>query len=218
VVWQRLFVRPLVPDIGQIPEEERAYYEDFMCTSFHNPNRVDLSQDVLFELVSEGYARRALALIDENVWDPVDKALKIFSDTLRRARKKRDEKASVLLSDQLTRGRALRCLFKTLRNTAAWIACVYGYLGHPDPALRAENSAGLKDMIENEIQNTRDLLNLWEDSDIEWMIVSGGEETPFIYGANFPELLREKIRLMEKYRDLEPFFDPEYMFRVKDSP
>ena len=67
IVWQRMFVRPLVPDIGRIPEDERAYYEKYMCTSVHNPNRVDLAQDVLFRLLTKEYAATARRRMDEIV-------------------------------------------------------------------------------------------------------------------------------------------------------
>ena len=46
-VWYRLWVRPLVPNIEAIEARDRAYYQDFMCTTPHNPNNVDLSRDVL---------------------------------------------------------------------------------------------------------------------------------------------------------------------------
>jgi len=45
-------------------------------------------------------------------------------------------------------------------------------------------------------------------------MVSATGETPFIYGENFPELLRRKIALMKKYRRDDPAIDPDYMFRV----
>ncbi|MDW7681044.1 MAG: hypothetical protein SCK70_10790, partial [bacterium] len=50
--WYRLWSRPLVPNIEAIPKAERAYYEDFMCTTPHNPENVDLSRDVLFQLAT----------------------------------------------------------------------------------------------------------------------------------------------------------------------
>ena len=58
--WYRLWARPFVPNIEAIPPGERAYYEDFMCTTPHNPNNVDLSRDVLFPLAhaAEERARR----------------------------------------------------------------------------------------------------------------------------------------------------------------
>ena len=51
-VWYRLWARPFVPNIEAIPESERAYYQEFMCTTPHNPNNVDLSRDVLFHLTT----------------------------------------------------------------------------------------------------------------------------------------------------------------------
>lgn len=218
VVWQRLFVRPLVPDIGRIPEKERAYYENFMCTSVHNPNRIDLGQDVLFELVSPGYARKAVELIGANVWEPLEEAIQICASALRQAREKNEGRACGVFADLLARARALRCLFRTLRNTAVWIAAVHRYVDNPDPGIRAECRAELDGMIKSEMDNSRNLLALWSEAPVEWMIVSGGQETPFIYGENFPRLLENKIRLMEKYGDAEPFIDPGYMFRVKNDP
>ena len=73
-------------------------------------------------------------------------------------------------------------------------------------------------MIEREIQNCRRLKELWEEASIEWMIVSGSEETPFIYAPNLGQLLDRKIALMQEYGDCEPRIDPEYMFRVASDP
>ncbi len=219
VVWQRLFVRPLVPDIEVIPEEERAYYENYMCTSVHNPNRVDLSQDVLFELISKDYAEKACHLIENNVWEPLDSALQIFEENREKAKVRGNKRASDVFLDQWVRCRALRCLFVCLQNTAVWIAAVRGYLDSSDSKIKANNRTELDKMMDSEIQNCRDLLNLWELSPIEWMIVSGKDgETPFIYGDNFPSLLQKKIILMETYRDREPRVNPDYMFRVSDNP
>jgi len=218
VVWQRLFVRPLVPDIDAIPEKDRSYYENYMCTSVHNPNRIDLSQDVLFELLSADYAEKAGRLIDNNVWDPLDSALRIFEQNLKKAEKIENKRAVSVFRDQLDRSRALRSLFVTLRNTATWIYAVRRYMETSNPKLKTQYRSSLEKMMGSEIQNSRDLLSLWESSPVEWMIVSGDKETPFIYGENFPDLLRKKIVLMEKHKKAEPRIDPEYMFRVENNP
>ncbi len=218
VVWQRLFVRPLVPDIDVIPEEDRAYYENYMCTSMHNPNRIDLSQDVLFELLSPEYAAKAENLIENNVWGPLDSALRIFEQNLKKAEKTEKKRAIPVFRDQLDRCRALRCLFLTLRNTATWIYAVRRYLETSNPKLKTQYRNILEKMMDNEIQNSRDLIALWKNSPVEWMIVSGEKETPFIYGENFPELLQKKIKLMKQYGDNDPSIDPGYMFRVKNNP
>jgi len=218
VVWQRLFVRPLVPDIDGIPEEERAYYENFMCTSVHNPNRIDLGQDVLFRLVTMEYAQKAVGIIDANVWDSLEEAIGLFGRALGEQGEEKKSESHEVLSDFLTRAKALRCLFKTIRNTAVWIAAVHRYVGSLDPGIRAQCRIDLAEMIDSEIENTRALLELWAESNVEWLIVSGAEETPFIYGENFPALLEKRIGLMKRHRDDEPRLDPEYMFRVENDP
>jgi hypothetical protein len=218
IVWQRVFVRPLVPDIDAIPEKDRAYYENHMCTSIHNPNRIDLSRDVLFDLISPEYAAKAVKIIENNVWGPLDLALQIFEHNLKKAERTETKRAAAVFRDQLDRCRALRCLFVTLRNTATWIYAVRQYLETSSLKLKTQYRNILEKMMDSEIQNSRDLLSLWENSPVEWMIVSGEKETPFIYGENFPDLLHKKIELMEKYKNAEPRIDPGYMFRVKNNP
>jgi hypothetical protein len=218
VVWQRLFARPLVPDIGHIPENERAYYEDFMCTSIHNPNRVDLAQDVLFELLTADYAKQAVERIDARVWDLLDKALSLFEKGKQAAATDQDLKAQAVFQDQGDRIQALRCLYETLRNTALWIYTVHTYVQSQSSEEKAQMRKLLADMIEREIRNCRALKDLWESSPIEWMIVSGGEETPFIYAANLGELLDRKIEMMESFADCEPCIDADFMYRVTENP
>jgi hypothetical protein len=50
------------------------------------------------------------------------------------------------------------------------------------------------------------------------MTVAAEGETPFVYGENFPELMRRRIGLMERHRDDEPRIDPDFMFRVPGDP
>lgn len=218
VVWQRLLVRPLVPDIGRIPEKERAYYEKFMCSSIHNPNRVDLARDVLFELISKEYAQKSFRRIDENVWGYLEAAIELFYQKMNDARCKENNKAFKVFEDQYFRIRALRCLYETLRNTAVWIYAVHQYRDSSDSSERALCRNLLDEMSEREIQNCRELIQIWEQAPLEWLIVSDSVETPFIHNENFPKLLRKKIALIEKHKDDEPFIDPEYMFRVVGNP
>jgi hypothetical protein len=218
VVWQRLLVRPLVPDIDRIPEKERSYYERFMCTSVHNPNKVDLAKDVLFELLSKDYAQKAFSRIDQNVWKPLDSAIDLFRMKWNEATDSKDFEAKKVFEDQYHRMRALKYLYMTLRNTAVWVYAVHEYLDVKDPDKRTECRQLLSEMIEKEIQNCQELIELWETAGIEWMIVSGSEETAFIHGENFPHLLDKKIALMEKHRNDEPFIDPDYMFRLPNNP
>ncbi len=217
-VWQRLLVRPLVPDIGRIPVEERSYYEDFMCTSIHNPNRVDLAKDVLFELMTADYARRAVERIDAHVWEPLEKAEALFRDGRTRASTSGDRRAEDVFADQTIRIQALRCLFETLRNTALWIYAVHTFIRSRNLKVRQNMRGLLDDMIEREIRNCNTLRDLWATSAVEWMIVSGSGETPFIYAQNLGELLDRKIFLMQKHARCEPHIDPDFMFRVTGDP
>lgn len=213
-VWNRLLVRPLAPDIDAIPEAAREYYEKVMVSPIHNPNKVDLAKDVLFDIVPTAYAEKARRRIDRGVRQPLGRAIAVFEAGLERAKKEGDGKASEAFRDQRDRTLALRCFFETLRNAAAWIAAVHGYLGTKNAAQKARHRDLLDKAISREIDNTEALIDLWRDSPVEWMMVSAVGETPFIYGENFPELLRRKIVLMKKHRRDDPAIDPEYMFRV----
>jgi len=217
-VWLRLLVRPLVPDIEAIPASERAYYERFMVGTGHNPNIVDLARDVLFELVSTDYARRAHERIDAHSLPPLMQAIELLQRNVEETRRKGIKPAFALFLDQWHRARALRCLFETLRNTAAWIYGVHTYLQSESAEVKEEARHFLADMVRREISNTQDLIELWQSSPISFMAVSSLGETPFIHGSNFPDLLRRKIGLMEQYGDREPRIDDGFMWRVPDDP
>lgn len=218
-VWQRLMVRPLVPNIDRIPEIDRAYYEKYMCTSIHNPNRIDLARDVLFELIPKEYAYKAYTRIDDNVWKHLHGSIELFREKMDDARRCGDQRAVKVFEDQYFRIRALRCLLNTLRNTAVWIYAVHTYVdAKAGPEEKDLSCRLLDEMIEREIRNSYELIEIWESAPVEWIIISGTQETPFIHGENFPDLIKKKISLMEKYRGSEPFVDPDYMFRVANNP
>lgn len=217
-VWQRLIVRPLVPHIDRIPEDERTYYEKFMCTSIHNPNRIDLAKDVLFDLIPKEYAEKAFMRIDAHVWKPLEAATALFKAKMREARLSEDRPAYRVFEDQYYRTRALRCLYETLRNTAVWVYAVHEYLETADRRKRMRCRRLLREMSRREIDNCRQLIQLWREAPVEWMIISETEETPFIHGQNFVKNLEKKIRLMEKHKEDEPYIDPFYMFRVTNNP
>ncbi|MBN1939634.1 MAG: hypothetical protein JW843_08610 [Candidatus Aminicenantes bacterium] len=217
-VWNRLLVRPLVPDIDRIPEEDRAYYERVMVTPPHNPNRVDLGKDVLFELISPAYARTARRRIDANVWKPLDKALDLFRRKAGDAEKAGNHEAARVFEDQAVRAEALRNHYTTLRNAAAWIEDVHGYLGARTVRDKSKFLKDLRDMIDSEIANAERMIGLWNNARSVWMMVSEIGETPFIHGENVPELLEKKIVLMKRHRLDKPFIDPDYMFRFAGDP
>ena len=107
------------------------------------------------------------------------------------------------------------------RNTCAWVAAVHGTLAldeEPDSpdkdARRAAFRADLDRTIDLDLENTRELLDLWETSPVEWMLVSDVGETSFVYGENFGELLRRKLELTAQYRDRAPRIDREILWRL----
>jgi hypothetical protein len=218
VVWQRLFVRPLVPNIDRIPEEERAYYERQMCTSVHNPNRVDLARDVLFQLLTPESAARAAARIDREAGPPLETARRLLDAAREDCRRTAEAEAGRVFEDLFWRVLALRCLQTSLRNLASWVSSVHGWLGARTAARKREARARLRALNRSEVANSLELRRLWEESPVEWMIISGAGETPFLYGPNFPELLDRKIRLIKKFGRARPHLDPDFMFRLAPVP
>jgi hypothetical protein len=208
--WYRLLVRPFAPDIGRIPEAERAFYEKYMTVTFNNPNLVDLGTDILWTLMTTDQADAAVAQADGATWKPLDEAIA----ALRVAVGESEGSARAVFVDQLDRLRALRCYFRTLRNTAAWVAGVHGYIEAKDPAEKARRRESVRAMIDDEVRNARDLAGLFESSTTRFMPVDPTGETFNMYGRNLPDLIKKKIALMEKHRDDEPRIDPDFMWRL----
>lgn len=213
-VWYRLWARPLVPDIEAIPAPERAYYQDFMCTTPHNPNNVDLSRDVLFELMTPENCRRSIERIDSNLWGPLDRAVELLAVN----RESATEHLGIgnIIDDQWVRLSALRCWFMTQRNVGAWVAGVHGYLNaerNGDEAGMDSCRALLREMMEKEIENSERLLSLLE-SGVEFIATTDQEETQLIHGDNLGELLQKRILLMQEHKEDKPYIDQDYIERM----
>ncbi|UCE04888.1 MAG: hypothetical protein JSW07_14860, partial [bacterium] len=58
----RLWNRPFVPNIENIPEKERAFFEKYINAIFNNPNLVDYAADALWTLISKEEAEK---IVDE---------------------------------------------------------------------------------------------------------------------------------------------------------
>jgi len=208
--WYRLLVRPFAPDIEKIPEPERAYYEKYMTVTFNNPNLVDLGTDILWTLMTREQADAAVAQADRAAWKPLDEAIDVLGETVRTAA----GEARTVFADQLDRVRAARSYFRTLRNTAAWVAGVHGFIEAKDAAEKDRRRAAVRAMVDDEIANARDLAALFETSKTRFMPVDPAGETFNMYGTNLPELIRKKVALMEKHRNDEPRIDPDFMWRL----
>jgi len=209
--WYRLWARPFVPNIENIPLGERAYYEDFMCTTPHNPNNVDLSRDVLFTLLTPGKSALDLERIDANVWRPLNHAIDLLASHEADAAARLGP--SNVIRDQWVRLRALRCWIMTHRNVSAWVAGVYGWMGAATSADTSRWRTVLDRMIAKEIANSRDLMDL-VDTGIEFMATTDLGESPLMHGRNLKDLLARRIALMERHAKDDPFIDPGYMERM----
>ena len=212
-VWYRLWVRPLVPNIEAISEGDRAYYQDFMCTTPHNPNNVDLSRDVLFQLTTRESCQKDLIRFDAHVWTPLDRGISRLEACCDEANDALGVKN--VIYDQWIRLRALRCWLRTQRSVAAWVVSVHGFLDArkvKDTEAMAHCQTVLHDTMLEEIVNSEELIELLA-SGIEFMATTDQEETPLIHGRNLKELLQKRIRLMRAHLHDEPWIDPQYIER-----
>ena len=209
--WYRLWARPLVPNIEAIPRRERAYYEDFMCTTPHNPNNVDLSRDVLFRLTTPEKSRVDVGRIDAGVWAPLDEAIGLLRSAASAARPALGPEN--VIDDQLVRLQALRCWFMTQRNVAAWVAGVYGWMAASSKTEKRRHRSMLADMMRKEIANSEALMHLAEGP-VEFMATTDMGETPLMHGRNLKQLLQKRIALMRRHKDDEPFIDHDYTMKM----
>ena len=208
--WYRLWIRPFVPNIEAIPQKERDYYENFMCTTPHNPNNVDLSRDVLFQLINSDNCFNDVERIDKNVLPAIDKAINILVTINVDSSITLGDKN--IISDQLIRIRALKCWFITQRNVGDWVTSVYGYLGNKTKTERLKYRKQLNMLILKEINNSSELVKLF-NSNVEFMAITDQGETPLVYGENIKSHLIKRINLMKKHINDEPWIDMDYIER-----
>ncbi len=211
----RFWVRPFVPDIGAIPPEEREYYEDHILSVFNNPHNVDFQADALWDIMTVAESDSYVVQFDTQVWGPLNRAISHADNVVERLPE--NDPAREVFIDQRDRLRAYKCYARTLRNISAWIAGVHGYLDAENPQIREKRLEMVRDMVADELANARNLLDLWENSSVNFMPVLKDGESMHEYGKNFGELVRRKIALMEKYGHRKPAIDPNYMWRLPDS-
>ncbi len=206
--WYRLWVRPFVPDIEKIPQKERDFYEDFMCTIPHNPNNVDLSKDVLFTLTTPQRSHEDAERIDRNVLPKLTEAILMLEEIRNQA---------PILKDQWVRLKTLRAWMVTMRNIAVWVDTVYGYMNAPDPKQKQEFKLRNQAMMVMEIANTEEVISLFREG-IDFMALTDQGETPLIYGVNLPELMAKRIEMMKEHFDDDPFIDHNFIERMAGMP
>jgi len=209
--WYRFWVRPFVPDIAAIPEQERAYYEKHMLCIFNNPHFVDFRADALWEIHGIEESAANVERFDRDVWPPLEQAIAAAGVEAEAAA---GRPAGEVFADLRDRLRAYRCYNRTLRNTFAWITSVPGYLEATEEAQRAHKLELVRQMVADELANAEELLRLWEESDIDFMPIHEAGESMHHYGVTFGDLVRRKIDLMRRYGDRAPRIDPDFMWRM----
>ena len=227
--WQRTFDRPYVPDIEAIPLKERAYYERFGCFQHNNPSMNDIGKDVLFDLVTRDQGIKAMAAFDRNTIPRIEKLIaqleKLSTPSINERKRgdapssdlqtaiPEDHRAAMVFTDLLDRARGYRAVCGSLRMVCAWCAYVYGYLESTKAADKKKYEKLLQAAIDDELVNTQNLLALLTADRTEFMILSAIGNNTFCYGEDLPDLLREKIRLMKKYRHHKPRIDRNILWR-----
>jgi hypothetical protein len=208
--WYRAWVRPLIPNLEAVPKEDRNYYLDFMVTVCNNPMNVDLGKDVLFDLIDQKAGQKMADDFDNETLPRLRKTLEAQRKHLDNA----SATARPVFTDLYDRTRALLCWATTMRNIVAWVAGVHGFLEADSDADRARFSRYIQEMIDLDMENTRALLDLWENSQTEFMMVSSQGQTAYIYGENLGDDLKRKLELTEKYRHVEPYIAKDIMWRL----
>ena len=99
----------------------------------------------------------------------------------------------------------------------AWCSGVYGYLESKTAAQKKKHEKFLQASIDLELENARGFLDHFENSPTEFMVVSEAGENTFIYGKNLGDHVRNKIRLMEKYRHRKPSIDQHILWRPAEG-
>ena len=210
--WYRVLVRPFVPNVEALSEEDRAYYEDFHLGSANNFVRVDFRREINFDFCTPDYASKCRHAITDNVYSQIQSAV-----DLTKARRDASEKSSPahsVYTHTYDRIVGLRSWYQTQRNIAGWIEGVHTYLEATDESTRTSARNLTREIILDEKANAIALLEHTQSATTEWMLKSGVGETTFIYGENFAELLQKKIELMEGREDDEPYIDPDYKWRI----
>ncbi len=211
--WFRFWIRPFVPNIDALPESERSYYERFLLATFNNPARVDFNNDMMWNFLTVTEAGEKREAIDRGVIPPLNEALDAATKLIQEL--SRTDPGRKVFEDIRDRLRAARCFFVTMRNSVAWTESVHGYLDAQSVSDKKRYRSLWRAMVTSELENAKNLLKLWNESDVDWMPVSLSGESLHIYGDNFGDHVRRKIALMQQHIEDEPYIDKEFMWRMK---
>lgn len=206
----RLWVRPLVPNIEKIPQEKRAYYEKFMLSNYYNPNLVDLSKNALWTLVPQETAKQIVEQCRQTGYDDLKQAISLLgSDTIGD-----NEQAKEVFTDQRDRLQTLLCYYRSLENTCKWIVGVHGYLEAETKEAKNRYAEMVKEMMQDEVDNCRELKALYKSSSVPVTPISEIGENWYTYGENLDQLLQKKIDLMNAHMEDEPYINKDFMWNL----
>ncbi|HKJ90075.1 MAG TPA: hypothetical protein VJ960_03010 [Oceanipulchritudo sp.] len=210
--WYRMWTRPIVPDIGKIPVRERAYYEDYILTHFNNPHNVDFKADCLWEIHTVEEMQAFLDRYNDSTLPALEQLVKRIRTLLKDIDPVHSARG--VLDDLEQRLSAYYHYNRTLRNVAAWIVHVHGYLRAGEASLKQTHAAAVQALIDNELENTRAFISFSERATIHFMPIHERGQWMHDYGPDFIDGLHKKVSLMEQYRNETPYIDPNYMWRL----
>ena len=166
---------------------------------------------VVRDIITKDQGIKATANYDKECLPRIDKLIAELAKLETQTAK--EPQAQAVFIDLLDRARGYRAVCGSIRMVAAWCANVYGYLDSTKAAEKRKFEKQLQAAIDAELVNTQNLIDLLEADRTEFMILSAVGNNTFCYGEDLPDLLREKIRLMKKYRHKKPRIDKDILWR-----
>lgn len=192
----RWLVRPLVPDITRLSENERSAWQRCLFPLPQDLARLNLSFEGGIRFFEDAEFARLIEASDTKVIPLLTKAVGLLNQALTTTRGAAD-----VLEDQRDRYRGLLLCMKTDRNVMqAQLATNAYLLKQGDPARHRQT---VKDAIVAEIENTREWLRVLAESRTNFFRIAEKQETPFVL-LTPREDLGLKLQVMSAHLDDEP--------------
>lgn len=212
--WYRMWTRPLVPNIEKIPVIDRAYYEDYILSHFNNPHHIDFKADCLWEIHTVEEMREFLDRYDTSTLPRLEELIENVIKVVEAV--STEDGAHKIFDDLAQRLTAYFHYNRTLRNVAAWIVHVHGFIAASDSDAKATHEKAVQLLIDDELENTRQFISFCQSKSIHFMPIHERGEWMHDYGPNFVDGLNRKVKLMESYRNHPPHINPHYIWRLPD--
>jgi len=235
VIADRWLVRPLVPAPHLLSDEDKAYFS----THRHRGRMLTKDQVDSFFIAesTQNYEipeMKWLVAIYDEMMDYTSRAVRdmeaalpaIADETLRKRFKLQLDRIMVTRAIWRTQRNVLRCgstieFFTGPRKEQYWHVIRKDESFLEPPTYRRL----FLEAVDDEIANCRDMIRLMAESEVT--LISTGDEQSFVLPKNLPQLLENKIRLMEAHKkDIdvlfpnclpETFADPTYTWADKTT-